>query len=195
MVKEYDEGQKGAAWIAIIHNEKGEAPPCSKSHERGEWVLDRQKEWDGYFMGVKGNLVFLRASDGTNGGMPFAIFDARTRKKIFGDVFFDAGMWNEKFEESPFNDMRIERTGDGQVVLTYLRVKGTSCDLHAEKMSCWEPIRRELGIRSTARPVCIAYDDTRGRWSSAVAYPVEVGLFPRPVRNNVEGPVRCWPVD
>jgi hypothetical protein len=195
MVKEYDDGQKGAAWIAMVRIEKGTAPRCGTSHERGEWVLNPQKEWDGYFMGVKGHLVFLRASDGSDGGMPFAIFDARTRKKIFGDVFFDAGMWNQQFEESPFNDMRIERAGDGQIALRYLRVKGTSCDLHAEGVSCWEPTRRDLGIRSAARPVCIAYDGTRGHWVSAVAYPVEVALFPRPVRKNVEGPVRCWPVD
>src|SRR5262249_35157053 len=195
MVKEYDEGQKGAEWIAMVLIEKGKAPRCSKSHERGEWVLNPQKEWDGYFMGVKGDLVFLRASDGTDGGMPFAIFDAKTRKKMFGDVFFYVGMWNEKFEHSPFNDMRIERTGDGQIALRYLRVRGTLCDLHEEGGSCWEPTRRHLGIRSTARPVCIAYDDIRGRWVSAVAYPVEVSLFPRPVRKNVDGPVRCWPVD
>ena len=45
-------------------------------------------------------------------------------------------------------------------------------------------------------PVCIACEDTRGRWwVSAVAYPVEVALFPKPVRKNFDGPVRCWPVD
>ena len=32
------------------------------------------------------------------------------------------------------------------------------------------------------------------RWVSAVAYPVEVVLFPKPIRRNVEGPVGCWPL-
>jgi len=186
MVKEYDEGQKGAEWIAVARIGKGKAPQCSKSHEQGEWVLD-QKEWDGYFMGVKGDMAFFRAADGIDGGMPFAIFDAKTRKKIFSDSF--------KFEDSPFNDIRVERTDDGQVVLRYLRVKGTFCDLYPEKVRCWEPTRKKLGIRSTAKPVCKGYEDTRARWGSAVAYPVEVVLFPKPVRKNVDGPVTCWPVD
>jgi len=195
MVKVYDEGQKGAEWMAIARIEKRKGPQCSKSHEPEEWVLDREKEWDGYFMGVKGNLVFFRAPDGIDGGMPFAIFNAKTRKKIFNDSFFYAGMWREKFEDSAFNDMRIKRIGDGQVVLRYLRVKGTLCGLHPEKASCWEPTRKKLGIKSPAKPVCIAYEGTGGTLVSAVAYPVEVALFPKPIRKNVDGPVRCWPVD
>jgi hypothetical protein len=47
MVKEYDEGEKGAEWVAIALIEKGKTPQCSKSHEPGEWVLDRRKDWDG----------------------------------------------------------------------------------------------------------------------------------------------------
>jgi hypothetical protein len=50
--------------------------------------------------GSKGNLVFFSASDGTDGGMSFAIFDAKTRKRIFSDSFSYVSMWKEKFEDS-----------------------------------------------------------------------------------------------
>lgn len=194
IVKEYDEGQKGAEWLAIAQIGKGAVPQCSKSHAEGEWVIG-QKEWDGYFLGVTVNLIFLVAADGTDGGMPFVIFDAKTRKKIFEDSFFYRSMWNEQFEDSPFNDMRIERIADGKIVLKYLRVTGTLCDLHPAQVSCWEPTRKKLGIKNIQKPVCINYEDIHVWYVSAVAYPVEVSLSPKPVRKNIDGPVRCWPVD
>ncbi|HTD22764.1 MAG TPA: hypothetical protein VK738_08930 [Terriglobales bacterium] len=198
MVKEYDEGEKGAEWLAIVPIEKGAAPECTKSHVQGERVIE-PNEWSGYFMGVKGNLVFFDAADGWDGGMPFVIYDARTRKKIFEDSYFYAGMWNEKvFEDSVFNNMRVEPAPDGWPILKYLRVVGTECDIHSNKKSCWEPIRKKLGVKTTQKPVCTGYEEIERihSWaSSALAYPVEVSLFPKPTTKTIAGPVKCWPVD
>ena len=193
MVKEYDEGQKGAEWQAILPIEKGAAPACTRSHAPGEKVI-QYPEWSGYFSGAKGNLVFFDASDGTNGGMPFAVYDARTATKIFEDSAYDSSMWNKKVGESPFNQLRIGTTRDGKVVLRYLRVVEAGCDLyHKEKAVCWEQVKKRLELKGTQAPVCSGY--TPDRWESAVAYPVEVFLFPTPARKTISGPVKCWPVD
>lgn len=194
MVKEYDEGQKGAEWLAIVPAEKGASPPCTRSHAVGERVI-KYPEWSGYFKGAKGNLVFFHASDGIDGGMPFVVYDSRTGKKLFKDYYCDSTMWTAKAEESPFNQIRISSSSDGQVSLTYLRVKRTDCDLHRAKATCWERVRNKLGLMSTQTPVCSGYKDVKAPYPSSIAYPVEVTLFPRPSAKNVDGPVKCWPVD
>ena len=35
---------------------------------------------------MKGDFVFLRAADGSDGGIQFAVYDSRTRKKVFEDA-------------------------------------------------------------------------------------------------------------
>jgi hypothetical protein len=92
VVKEYDnEGQKGAQWVAIVPIQKGTAPACARTHASGERIF-KWPEWSGYFNGVKGNLVFLNDADGTDGGMPFTIYDFRTGNKLFEDSAYDSGM-------------------------------------------------------------------------------------------------------
>src|SRR5215510_3228559 len=64
MVKEYDERQKGAEWLAIVPIEKGVTRECTKSHVQGEQVFEKEAlepEWIGYFLGAKENLVFFDA--------------------------------------------------------------------------------------------------------------------------------------
>jgi hypothetical protein len=39
-------------------------------------------EWSGYFKGVRGNLVFFNAADGTNAGIPFVVNDSRTGRRF-----------------------------------------------------------------------------------------------------------------
>jgi hypothetical protein len=78
MVKEYnDEGEKGARWLAIVPVGKGAVPACTRAHALGEKII-KWPEWSGYFDGVKGNLVFFRADDGTDGGLPFVVYDFNT---------------------------------------------------------------------------------------------------------------------
>jgi len=194
MVKQYDEGQKGAEWLAIAPSKKGPGASCTRSHAVGEKVIE-YPEWTGYFKGAKGDLVFFIGADGINGAMPFVIYDSRTGAKMFEDSYYDADMWTKKPPNSPFNRLRIRKIPDGQILLVYLRVVGTDCDLYREKALCWEVVRNNLGVKTTQPPVCTGYEDTTSRYPSSVAYPVEVSLFPQPTTKVIDGPVKCWPVD
>src|SRR5580692_10672012 len=40
MVKEYDTGQEGAEWLAIVPTKKGVALACGRSHASGERVIE-----------------------------------------------------------------------------------------------------------------------------------------------------------
>jgi hypothetical protein len=135
LVKQYDEGQKGAEWLSFVRLVQGRPKRCKLSHDPEEHVI-KFPEWSGYFKGVKGSLVFFNASDGENGGMPFAIFDSNTGKKIFEDSAYDSQMWTTKPNDSPFNRLRVYKAADGRITLKYLRVVGTDCDLHSEAAAC-----------------------------------------------------------
>ena len=194
-VKQYsDPGLKGAEWLSIVPARVTTAPQCTKAHTADEKVIV-DPEWHGYFKGAKGNFVIFHAEDGVNGGMPFVIYDSRTGKQLFQDSYFEASMWNRKFPNSPFNDIRVNITTDEQALLKYLRVEGTDCDLHSESSACWGQVRKKFGVKSAQVPRCSGYKQITTRWSSAVAYPVEVSLFPQPSIKTIEGPVKCWPVD
>jgi hypothetical protein len=194
MVKEYDEGQKGAEWLAIVPNNTRTAPKCVRSHVPGERVIEGS-EWRGYFKGAKRNLVFFNDSDGINGGLPFIVYDARTGQKLFEDSAYDPSMRSRKIQDSPFNRLRVSSAQGSQAVLRYLRVVEANCDLHAEKASCWEQVRRKLELKTAQMPSCSGYERIPTRWESSVAYPVEVLLFPHPAIKTIAGPVKCWPVD
>src|SRR5215472_9635441 len=72
MVKEVDEGEKGAARLAIVPH-TGLIPKCTQAKSKSEMVVDPD-EWSGYFKGVKNNYVFFDGDDGFNGGMGFAVY-------------------------------------------------------------------------------------------------------------------------
>ena len=64
MVKQVDIGEQGAEEISILHRAKDRGEPqCLRANIKDEIVVD-SRVWSGYFEGVKGNLVFLRADDG-----------------------------------------------------------------------------------------------------------------------------------
>lgn len=194
LVKEYDEGQKGAEWLSYVLLDPQHPKRCELSHDSDEHVLD-PNEWSGYFLGVKGHLVFFTAADGTDGGIPFAVYDSNAAKKIFEDSAYESGMWNKKPANSPFNRLRVCKTATGQITLKYLRVVGTDCDLHLEGASCWEQVRSSFRIKQTTMPVCSGYEKISTRYSSSVGYPVQTVLLPKPETTTIDGPVRCWPVD
>jgi len=192
IVKEYDEGEKGAEWLAIAPIGDMKAPECSRSHVPSEKVIEG-REWSGYFKGARGNLVFFTGDDGYNGGMPFAVYDSRTGKKLFDDVAYDSSFVNKGVPDSPFNRLRVSGPHDSPR-LSYLRVIATDCDLHREGATCWETIKKQFGL-SGPGPVCSGYSGINTPYPSVVAYPVEVSLFPEPSTKTEVGPIRCWPVD
>lgn len=76
VVKEYDEGRKGAERLAIVPVEKNATPECTPSHAPDEKVIEKP-EWGGYFRGAKGNLVFFYAADGVKIGFVFGKLSSR----------------------------------------------------------------------------------------------------------------------
>jgi hypothetical protein len=125
--------------------------------------------------------VFFNADDGTNRGLPFAVYDSRTGKRIF--------------EDSAFADLDFSRTPDGHMSLRYLRVVAGDCSLPRDKSACWDKFRKRLGLESASMPSCTEYDkEGANAWDSVIAYPVEVVLFPQSSIKPLLGPVKCWPV-
>ena len=165
----------------------GKLPGCKLSHEPGERVI---KGWEGYFKGVKGDLVFFDGGESQFGALAFAVYDSTNGKKLFED---DAEISDE--EDSP--RLRVFSTKAG-FVLKYLRTYYAGCNLHAEGRSCWERIEAKLGLKSDRMPVCTGYDTIAklvgtDEVESWIAYPVEVTLSPHPVIRAVAGPTKCWP--
>lgn len=197
MVKQLtNDWNKGALFLSFLRFDQVR-PACVKEHAPAEKVLG-DPEWGGYFRGlVKGDLVFFDAADGEDGGMPFAVYDSKTQKKIFEDNGYYVWMWNRKLRPrpSPFNDIRVRTTHDGNAVLTYLRVVRTECDIPNKWAECWPSLVQKLGLKTTAVPSCIRWEENQTSEVFALAYPVETSLFPTPVTKTISGPVRCWPAD
>jgi hypothetical protein len=212
MVKEVDMGEKGAERLAIVPVRKNELHTCSRLRDPGEREINSD-DWSGYFMGVKGRLVFFSADDGWNGGTGFAVFDAKTGRKIFDDV----ALGNLEFSEA----------AGSATSLHYTRVVDGGCIIPKEQSACWDKIKNKLGLDSTSMPDCksgyekSAQDLAKGRCqaqnadnpqclakeislarqqsndaNSVIAYPVEVtllgaGAYVKPTG----GELRCWPSD
>ena len=188
MVKEHDLGGRGAEWLSILLDPE-EPPECKSSHEPGERIIE-YPEWEGYFMGVKGNLVFFDGSDSVNGGLPFAVYDSSNGKKIFEDLaYYDPA-------SSP-SLVDVVSTSAGYL-LKYFRVVLTDCNLNSEGTACWNAIKADYALRSADMPLCTGYDhiaDLVGtdQVESMISYAVEVTLFPLPSIQSVAGPTKCWP--
>lgn len=211
MVKEIDLGEKGAERLAIVPGAKNKMHTCSRMRDEGEKTINPD-DWTGYFKGVKGNLVFFDADDGVNGGMGFAVFDAKTGKKLWDDV--------------ALGDLEIDGNADKEVFLRYTRVVDGGCIMPKEHSACWEKIKSKFSLGDVATPDCkvgyekSAQDMAKGRCQaqsndsekcldkelplareqanespSVVSYAVKVSLTSQPVVEATGGEVRCWPAD
>lgn len=141
MVKQIDLSEKGADQLSIIpFTTHAKLPACQKKNVAGEMIVD-PKVWSGYFKGVKSHYVFFDGDDGWNGATPFAIFDARTGKKIFDD----ASMGEIKFIQNSTT-----------VGLTYRRAYQAPCSVVVDGKKCWEKIMQATGIRDARAPDCAA---------------------------------------
>lgn len=185
MIKEYDQHGVGAEWLSILRR-RGKLPECKLSHESDERVI----EWEGYFMGVKGNLVLFAGGEIQFGKLPFAVYDSTTTKKLFED---DADATSRPRPSR----LRVISTPAGYV-LRYLRVVDADCNLHAEGKACWQRMKAKFDVKSDHMPVCTGYDTIAklvgtDDVESIIAYPVEVTLSPHPVIRTVAGPSKCWP--
>ncbi len=180
MVKELDLKELGDEWIAIVPASGSKVPPCVQEHGQGEMVI---QGWTGYYDGVKGNLVFLNAEDGFNGGYPFGVFDPATGKKLFED-------------SRELADRELHFASDEKrTALRYRRIHVAECSIPEQKDACWKQIEQKTGLSSQPMPACTGYggniDETD---PSVVSYPVEVTLPGFNLR-MLPGPVKCWAAD
>jgi hypothetical protein len=189
MVKELnDPGNKGALLIAIVPVRLGHSPGCIRTHGPGERVF---KDWDGYFAGVKRDIVFLYASDGTDGGLPFTAFDSKTQAKIFRDSVSLLDSHGERNHELDF-----VQASDKQITLRYLRVVSGTCSLPKDGSVCWSKFKEQPGLKLAPMPKCSDYPgEETGKAPSVIGYLVEVSLFPKPSITALANPVKCWPSD
>ncbi|HKT89111.1 MAG TPA: hypothetical protein VJQ59_11770 [Candidatus Sulfotelmatobacter sp.] len=186
-VKQYDEGQKGAEWLSIVPLSHA---ACTLTHSKGENVLT-WREGSGYFWGAKDRYAIFTAPDGENGGLPFAVFDAKTGRKVFEDASLSDYYQKTVGIQNVFH---ISGVPDEATRLTYLRVVRGGCNLETGQADCWGKIRAAFGITQTAIPVCSRYEE-QADWESAIVYPVTVLLTDSPHPEAVDGRVFCWPAD
>lgn len=199
MVKEvYEQQNKAMTSEVVIPVIEGATVDCTQSHVPGEISLG-EPDWEGeFFVGAKGNLLFFEWADGNDGGRPFSLLDATSGKQVYADSAYDPRLfWHMKPEPSPFNRLRVISDQGGAITLRYLHVEAYECDLHlpTERSACWEKIKVQAGLGNRQIPVCSGYERIESHYPSAVAYPVEVVLLPRPTRKTIAGPVRCWTSD
>jgi hypothetical protein len=210
MVKEVDMAEKGAFRLAIVPG-KIKDHTCSRLRDEGEKEINPD-DWTGYFKGVKGDLVFFDADDGVNGGMGFAIFNAKSGKKVFDDV--------------ALGPLELSAAADKTITMTYTRLVEGDCVIPKDQAACWDKIKQQLSLDSASPPDCkagyekSAQETAKGRCQaqkadgpeclakeitlarqqasdapSVIAYPVEVLLGPEAVIKPANGSVQCWPSD
>lgn len=194
MVKEQDDpGMKGAGTIALTPMQRGHLPKCSKAPQPGEKKFGEWNEeykqfvgWNGYFAGVKHDLIFLERLDGdSNSGIPFTAFEADAKTKFFEDsVMLEArGERHLSFLPTPAN----------QIVLRYLRVASAGCSIPKSGESCWSELQQKTGLTNLPTPKCSDYTGKEaGVAASVIAYPVEATLYPKPSVRPLGGPIRCY---
>jgi hypothetical protein len=188
MIKQIDLGEIGAQQISILYIQKGhEQPPCRRPNAKDEKVLD-PKAWDGYFKGVKGDVIFLDAADGVNGGQGFAVINVSDGAKVFDDVAKSEMSAIELISPTAQSDPNINP--NTAIKLSYTRVYQAPCSLRADEKNCWLTIKQITGLTEQAPPDCAAWYEAeekrlpdRKRESasdpSVITYDVEVLLDSR----------------
>jgi hypothetical protein len=177
MVKELDDdGNKGALRISVLHVGEAKAPRCIRALRAGERAIPN---YPGYFWGVKDKLVFVINDDGEGEGRYFVVHDSITLSKIFRDSL--------RFNTEP----DFSRTAHSSPSMRYQRVFFAQCSLMKNGADCWRSVVDQTGLRNGRMPKCSGYDDDVAD-PSLVAFPVEVSLYPKPVRTVLTGPVLCF---
>jgi hypothetical protein len=195
MIKEQnDPGMKGAELIALAPVKPGHLPECLHALQFGErefteWSEEYKKllPWNGYFAGVKRDLIFLEWPDGDdNSGIPFTAFAADAKTKVF--------------EDSVMLEARGERhlsflpTSDKQISFRYLKVASAGCSIPKSGESCWSKLQQLTGLAHSPIPKCSDYDGKEaGKAASVIAYPVEATMYPKPSIRPFGAPIRCYP--
>jgi hypothetical protein len=147
MVKEIDAREIGDEKISILPlASPTERPPCQAANLAAERIIPTAS-WSGYFLGVRGDYVFLSAEDGVNGGMGFSIYRGADTTSLFQDsVKFDR-------DRMLFQSVTIDGSG---LRLRYTRVYSGKCSVQTDGATCWTQIATAAQIPVTPAPDCAA---------------------------------------
>jgi hypothetical protein len=190
MVKEVDLGEVGADELSITPIAKGGPKPSCEAKTAGEIII-KADDWSGYFEGAKGDFVFFTAGDGVNGGMPYAVYSAKTSKKLFED----------SASTELFRSIQLSNNG---MILRYTRVFLAPCSLYADATGCWAKIKAATSISRADAPDCrndyekemkrtpqFAKAIAAGR--SVIGYNVEAHYAGGKLTFTPKaGPIACW---
>jgi hypothetical protein len=187
---------KGTVTVKTLSSAPGRFPPCIIARDDpGE--SGGEDGW--FFVGAKGQLLFWEDPDGLNGGQLFRIVDWKTDKKIFEDT---ALIWDGR----PIPLLDFGHYSEGKTLIRYRRVVVGDCSIAKDGLSCWSKLKVRFGLGSAPIPKCTGYRQPGQKpWAypdpgvpaeeigteSALAYPVEVELFPQPLIKPVPGRIKC----
>jgi len=195
MVKQVDLGEMGAAEITFTFIARNQQePPCRQKDAEDEKVVDLNARAC-YFEGVKGDYVFFKSFDGTEGAWGFTVLD------LSGSVIFDFAAVNihsinlmlpiEDFDQRPWHT--------NPLTVRYQTAYLAPCSLRSDEVKCWNLIREATGLTDKTPPDCTAaYKDLEKRDPNQD--PKEAAADPSVVRFEVEavldsrGVIRITPV-
>jgi hypothetical protein len=101
--------------------------------------------WNGYFAGVKHDLIFLERPDGDDdSGIPFTAFEADGKTKFFQD-----SVMLEARGDRPLNFLP---TSANQIVIRYLRVASAGCSIPKSGDNCWGKLQHKVGLAHSPMP-------------------------------------------
>jgi hypothetical protein len=211
MVKEIDAGEIGDEQISLLPV----GSPCQAKNVPNEHVVSG-KTWIGYFLGAKGDYVFLSAGDGVNGGLGFAVLHGADVTSLFQD--------SVKFEHDQLRFQSIAEDANG-LKLHYTRVYTGPCSVQTEG-ACWTRIATATHLPAAQPPdcaagylrakqdlaaarceiahhknaVCIRQEMDRMQSDDAspsvIGYDVDVTIAPPQTSiQPANGPLVCWPAD
>jgi len=142
VVKEVDLGEVGADQLSIIPLAgAGAGVRCQRANVAGERVV-APTDWSGYYQGVKGDYVVFSSGDGWEGGMGFALYDARNGRMVFDDAYKTA--------------IHSLQAGPAGLTMRYVRVYRAKCSLRGDAAGCWRQIKLDTGLTAPAPPDCMA---------------------------------------
>jgi hypothetical protein len=147
MVKEIDAGEIGDEQISILpFSSPGARLGCQAANVSGEIVIPAAS-WSGYFLGVKGDYVFLSAEDGVNNGLGFSVYRGADPTSVFQDsVKFDG-------DRTLFQSVAVDGTG---LRMRYTRVFSGKCSVQTEGAACWARIAAAAHLPEAPAPDCAA---------------------------------------
>ena len=157
MVKQVDRGEVGAERISVTqyrvdNRAQPVIPPCALAVDENEKLIPWEI-WSGYFMGVKGDFIFLRNSDGINGGLPFAVFHASDRPR---QIFQDIGNGFKNIDLITPTMDHSDKSNGTMIKLRYKRTYYSQCSILANQAACWAYIKQNTGLTQNATPDCKA---------------------------------------